>query len=70
MEFVELLTFPSDHDAKLAGSRLRAAGIPSLVTKADGGGMYPQFQLLGGVRLLVPPDRIQDARRVLKVGKK
>jgi putative signal transducing protein len=70
MEFVELVTFESEQAADLAASRLRAAGIPSSVAKADGGGMYPQFQLLGGVRLLVPPDRLQDARRVLKVSKR
>jgi hypothetical protein len=68
MEFVELLTFPSEHDAKLASSRPRAAGIPSSVSKDDAGGMELHLQLSRSVRLLVPPDRVRDARRVLKVG--
>ncbi len=70
MEFVELVTFSSEHDAKLAGSRLRAAGIPSSVLKDDAGGMEPHLQLTRSIRLLVPPDRVQDARRVLKVEKR
>jgi len=70
MDFVELVSFETEQEAELAASRLRAAGIPSSVAKSDGGGMYPQFQLLAGVRVLVPPDRIRDARRLLKVSKK
>src|SRR6476620_8492343 len=41
MEFVELLTFRNEHEAKLASFRLRAAGIPSLVAKDDAGGVEP-----------------------------
>jgi hypothetical protein len=70
MEFVELLSFPSEHEAKLAGSRLHAVGIPSSVSKDDAGGMEPHLQLSRSVRLLVPPDRVQDARRILRVAKK
>ena len=70
MEFVELVTFPSLQDAELAGSRLRAAGIPSSVSRDDAGGMEPHLQLSRSVRLFVPPDRVQDVRRVLEVGKK
>jgi hypothetical protein len=69
MEFVEFLTFPSEQDAKLVGSRLRAAGIPWSVSKDDAGGMEPHLQLTRSVRLLVPPDRVRDARRILKVRK-
>jgi hypothetical protein len=70
MEFIELMTFRNEHEAKLAGSRLRAAGIPSSVTKDDAGGMEPHLQLSRTVRLRVPPDRVKDARKVLEIGKK
>ena len=39
-------------------------------SKDDAGGMEPQLQLSRTVRLLVPPDRLKDARRALKVGKR
>ena len=70
LEFVELLTFRNEHDARLAGSRLSAAGIPSLVAKDDAGGMEPHLQLTRTVRLRVPSDRVEDARRLLGVGEK
>jgi hypothetical protein len=70
MEFVELTAFQSEQEAQLASSRLRAAGIPSSLSKDDAGGMEPQLQLSRTVRLLVPPDRAKEARRVLKVGKR
>jgi len=70
MEFVELLTFRNEHEAKLAGSRLRAAGIPSSVAKDDAGGMEPHLQLSRSVKLRVPLDRVKDARRLLGIGKK
>ena len=70
MEFVELLTFRNEHEAKLASFRLRAAGIPSLVAKDDAGGMEPHLQLTRTVKLRVPLDRVKDARRLLGIGKK
>jgi hypothetical protein len=70
MEFVELTAFQSEQEAQLASSRLQAAGIPSSISKDDAGGMEPQLQLSRTVRLLVPPDRLKDARRALKIGKR
>jgi hypothetical protein len=68
VEFVDLLTFRNEHEAKLANVRLRAAGIPSSVSKDDAGGMEPHLQLSGTVRLRVPMDRVRDARRLLDIG--
>jgi hypothetical protein len=68
--FVDLLTFRNEHEAKLAGSRLRGAGIPTSVSKDDAGGMEPHLQLSGSVRLRVPVDRVKDARRLLDIGGK
>ena len=68
MEFVELLTFRNEHEAKLAGFRLRAAGIPSSLDKDDADGMEPHLQLGRSVRLRVPRDRVEDARRLLGIG--
>ena len=70
VEFVDLLTFRNEHEAKLADVRLRAAGIPSSVSKDDAGGMEPHLQLSGTVRLRVPLDRVKAARRLLAIGKK
>ena len=70
VEFVDLLTFRNEHEAKLADLRLRAAGIPSSVFKDDAGGMEPHLQLSGTVRLRVPVDRVKDARRLLEIGGK
>ena len=70
VEFVDLLTVRNEHEAKLADVRLRAAGIPSLVSKDDAGGMEPHLQLSGTVRLRVPSDRIRDARRLLDIHRK
>ena len=70
VEFVELLTFRNEHEARLANVRLRGAGIPSSVTKDDAGGMEPHLQLSGTVRLRVPLDRVKDARRLLGVSGK
>ena len=70
MGFVELLTFRNEHEARLAGSRLGAAGIPSVVAKDDAGGMEPHLQLSRSVKLRVPSDRFEDARRLLGVGEK
>ncbi|MEO8348135.1 MAG: hypothetical protein ABI610_04435 [Acidobacteriota bacterium] len=68
--FVELLTFRNEHEARLAGSRLSAAGIPSVLAKDDAGGMEPHLQLTRTVRQRVPSDRFEDARRLLAVGER
>lgn len=64
---MDLLTFRNEHEAKLAGSRLRGAGIPTSVSKDDAGGMEPHLQLSGSVRLRVPVDRFNRASCISKI---
>jgi hypothetical protein len=70
MEFVELLDVSKRARGEARCFPPRAAGIPSSVAKDDAGGMEPHLQLRRTVRLRVPSDRLDDARRLLEIGKK
>jgi hypothetical protein len=65
-EFVVVAVFANISDAQLAGTRLRAAGIPVSVSADDCGGMRPALQLTQGVRLLVPAPSIKRAQKLLE----
>ncbi|HDZ59337.1 MAG TPA: hypothetical protein ENH44_00960 [Actinobacteria bacterium] len=58
--------FASDYDADFAMSELRSAGIPAIVLKDDAGGMFPQFQMIEGVRLMVREQDLKRAREVIE----
>lgn len=51
-------------EAELAQGALRAAGIEAIVSADDSGGMHPHLQV-GRVALLVRPDDLEEATRVL-----
>ena len=59
-DLVTIAVYHSEPEAELARSRLQAAGIDAMVTRDDGGGMYPQFQLVRGLKLRV---RAEDEER-------
>jgi hypothetical protein len=63
-----LSVFGSEAEARLAGTRLEAEGIPFTITKDDAGGMRPHLQLSLGVRLFVPAALVKRARRLLDAG--
>jgi hypothetical protein len=58
-------TFVNEMDADLAQATLSAAGIESFIRFDDMGGMLPSLQESGGVKLLVNPDRLEEARALL-----
>jgi hypothetical protein len=65
-EFVVVGVFANIFDAELAGTRLKAAGIPVSVSADDCGGMRPALQLTQGVRVLVPAPSARRAQLLLK----
>lgn len=56
--------FMSTIEAEIAQTALEAAGIESIVSVDDGGGMHPHMQV-GRTTLLVRPADVADAIRVL-----
>lgn len=52
-EIVAIQTFSSEVDAEMAQQLLAESGVKAFVFKDDAGGMEPQLQLTGGVRLMI-----------------
>jgi hypothetical protein len=63
-EPVVVRQFMSTIEAELAQGALRAAGIEAAVSADDCGGMRPHLQV-GRVALLVRPEDIEEAMRIL-----
>ena len=61
---VEVGSYNTRTDAKLAQTALTAAGIESLVAADDAGSLYP-FDLSGGARLLVDEADAENAAAIL-----
>lgn len=61
---VQVGSYTTRSDAELAQSALAAAGIDSVVTSDDAGGLYP-FDLSAAARLLVDEADAEDAAAVL-----
>ena len=64
--FIVLRTFSSELDAEVALSHLAREGIQACISKDDAGGMYPVYQHIHGVRLLVMDTDKEHADDVLK----
>jgi len=62
---VVIKTFSNEMFARIASLHLEALGIESLVQKDDCGGVYPQLQLAGGVRLLINPEEEERVEAIL-----
>ena len=62
---VLIKTFSNEAEADMAQQMLQNAGVPAFVLKDDAGGMEPQLQLTGGVRLLVGNADAERAREIL-----
>ena len=65
-EGIVLRTYPGESLAGIAAARLRFEGIESHIQKDDCGGAYPSLQMSGGVRLIVKPEDMEDAEKILK----
>jgi hypothetical protein len=64
-ELVVARTYPGEAIASIAASRLGSEGIEAYIRKDDVGGAYPALQMTGGVRLLVKPEDLDNAERIL-----
>ena len=59
-------TFSTEIDAQVAKAFLSAHGIESMIVKDDLGGLQPNFQLTGGVNLVVNEHDKKKAAELLK----
>ena len=55
----------STTEARLIVGMLEANGIAARASADDAGGLEPQLQLTGGVRVLVAPEDSDEARRLV-----
>ncbi len=62
---VVLRTYASEAVAGIAETRLAFEGIETHIQKDDCGGAYPSLQMCRGVRLLVKPEDLEDAEKIL-----
>jgi hypothetical protein len=63
--YILVATYSNEVEAELAQATLAAAGVESFLKYEDTGGMIPVLQQSEGVKLLVEPKNIEEARLVL-----
>ena len=63
-DLVTIRTFGKEFDANLAKSALQAAGIDSIISRDDCGGIQPFLTMTQGIKLVV---RSGDAHRAAEV---
>jgi hypothetical protein len=63
--YVPVATYATEIDAQLAQATLASAEIESIVKSEDVGQMLPFLQQIRGVKLLVDPAFLEEARRIL-----
>ena len=64
-DFIVIRVFNNEIESAMAQQMLEEAGVKSFVFKDDVGGMEPQLQLVGGVRLIVNVADVQRAEDAL-----
>ncbi len=64
-EAVVLRTYAGELVASIAASRLGSEGIEAIIQKDDCGGQYPPLQMTRGVRVLVRPEDLENADKIL-----
>lgn len=65
-EPVVIKIFSNEVDAEMAQQLLEDSGVRAFVFKDDAGGMEPQLQLTGGVRLVASRADAERAREILE----
>jgi len=65
-EMVNIAVFSNAAEAAIVRGRLAEAGIESMVSMDDAGGMIPSLQLATGVRLFVQAEDAEEAQALLK----
>lgn len=68
-ELVVVGTFLTHVEADLAQGALEAADIKSMISADDAGGQRPHMWM-GGIRLLVRTEDVEQATEILNLGKK
>ncbi len=63
--YVVVATFANEVEAELAQASLAAAGIESFIKTEDIGGMLPSLQETEGVKVLVQPSVLEEAKAIL-----
>lgn len=64
-KLVTLRTYPDEILAGMAHSALKSESIQAIVSRDDCGGMEPQLNIAGGVRLIVKEGDVQAANQIL-----
>ncbi len=57
-------------EADLIVGLLESHGVPAFASTDDAGGQEPQWQLSGGVRVLVAPSDVTTARQLLEAAER
>ncbi len=65
-ELVCIQTYNNRESAELAKGALEANGITAIIFADDCGGIYPQFQLIKGVKLMVNEEDVEKAQKILE----
>jgi hypothetical protein len=63
--YVSIATFSNEIEAEVARATLEAAGIECYLKFEDTGGMMPVLQQSEGVKILVDPKNVDEARTLL-----
>ncbi len=66
-KMVNIAVFSSAAEAAIVRGKLAEAGIESMVSIDDAGGMIPSLQIVTGVRLFVKAEDAEQARTLLEV---
>jgi hypothetical protein len=64
-QMIFLAEYANEFDAEIARGHLESAGIHAILSRDDAGGMLPSLQEVEGVSLLVRPEDIKRARKIL-----
>jgi len=62
---ISLAEYENEFEAEIARGHLKAAGIDSILSKDDAGGMLPSLLEAEGVSLFVRPGDVKRARALL-----
>ncbi|MBI3193485.1 MAG: DUF2007 domain-containing protein [Ignavibacteriae bacterium] len=63
---VPVETYSSQMDAQLAHATLSAAGIESLISSDDAGGMLQYMDYVKGIKLFVDETNVEEAKTLLE----
>jgi len=62
---VAIRTYGSLMEAQIAGGLLESSGIDAVISADDCSSWHPGFHVVVGVKLLVPREQEEEARRLL-----